>query len=112
MLFHALGLDRSKESYRNRYTANRNDPDCFWLEANGLFQRGLYADPTEELVTWHVTLLGKLCVAAFSEARLSKLNSWVEMLGTRDTDVAIALERMGVFKLYRESITNREWAIT
>lgn len=59
ILEHALGLDRCREAYRNRYTAARGSEDllvCVALVGKGLLVEFAASDG---LVTFHVTDAGR-----------------------------------------------------
>lgn len=100
MLIHALGLSRSKESYRNHYCADEANADCLALEERGLFVRTHNNVPTGGLITYQVTPLGRLVVMLVGEAIMSPLRTFVERVGTDDSRACAVLGSMGVIDLY------------
>ena len=62
ILRHALGLDRTRISYRNRYSVTPQAdtyPVCMGLVARGLMERGAFH---ETMIYFHVTDAGKALV--------------------------------------------------
>ena len=63
ILRHALGLDRTRISYRNHYSVSPTAatyPICVRLERKGLLERS--ATYTETMIHFHVTDAGKALV--------------------------------------------------
>ncbi len=59
ILRHALGLDRARVSYRNRYSATPQSdtyPVCMGLVTRGLMERGAFH---ETMIHFHVTDAGR-----------------------------------------------------
>lgn len=60
ILQHALGLDRARVSYRNRYSATPQSdtyPLCMGLVTKGLMERGAFH---ETMIHFHVTDAGRV----------------------------------------------------
>ena len=63
MLRHALGIDRSKESYRNHYCACPDNEDCRRLVELGLMEPVRTGLPLGDLQTFRVTAPGRAAAA-------------------------------------------------
>jgi hypothetical protein len=114
MLVHSLGLDQAKKSYRNHYCCDENE-DCRALVEHGLFVSRHNPVPTGGMLTYLVTDTGKKAVEIwlFLNKRNPKVHcTYCEAKGyTLTTQACIALEKMGLIRVYQDQTTTRIWEL-